>query len=150
MSEEQELNDDKWPQMIVDLQEAGYTLERIANEVGVGLRQVSNWKNGDRPIGLKAIRLYLLHVKRPPAVLPDPSATSYARLSPEQKRRANARAYANCYLRRGRLSKQPCEDCGAEGAEMHHDDYDKPLQVRWKCRACHMQHHEKVDTNRSS
>lgn len=61
-------------------------------------------------------------------------------LTVEQKRRDNARSYAGVYLRRGRIERQGCEVCG-EDAEMHHDDYDKPLEVRWLCRLHHMSHH---------
>lgn len=44
-------------------------------------------------------------------------------------------------LRHGLLQKQPCERCGAEDAEAHHDDYDRPLSVRWLCRKHHKQIH---------
>ena len=59
MSEEQQ----HWQRMICELQAAGMTLERIAEEIGVSDRQVSNWKTGDRPKGMNAVRLYLLHMK---------------------------------------------------------------------------------------
>ena len=59
MSEEQE----KWAAMVQELQDAKVTLERIAEEVGVTVRQVSNWKTGDRPLGMHAVKLHLLHVK---------------------------------------------------------------------------------------
>jgi hypothetical protein len=61
-------------------------------------------------------------------------------LAPEAKKRATARAYANVYLRRGKLERQPCEVCGVEPAQMHHDDHDKPLEVRWFCRQHHLEH----------
>ena len=28
-------------------------------------------------------------------------------------------------------------------ADRHHDDYDKPGDIRWLCRSCHVQHHAK-------
>ena len=46
-------------------------------------------------------------------------------------------------LRKKLLVRQPCEECGAEKAEAHHDDYAKPLEVRWLCRSHHRQHHAK-------
>lgn len=45
---------------------------------------------------------------------------------------------------KGELKPQPCEVCGAEKAHAHHDDYSKPLEVRWLCHKCHMIHHAKL------
>lgn len=36
---------------------------------------------------------------------------------------------------------QLCERCGVLRADRHHDDYDKPLEIRWLCRRCHRRHH---------
>lgn len=39
------------------------------------------------------------------------------------------------------LKKQPCEKCGAVKVQAHHDDYSKPLEVRWLCVPHHNEHH---------
>jgi hypothetical protein len=44
-------------------------------------------------------------------------------------------------IRDGRLVKQPCEVCGEIEVDAHHDDYSKPLDVRWLCRKHHAEHH---------
>lgn len=62
-------------------------------------------------------------------------------MSPEQRVKDRARSYANVNLRRGKLTRQACS-CGATTAEMHHNDYSKPLQVTWQCRRCHLLEHE--------
>jgi len=43
----------------------------------------------------------------------------------------------------GRLSKpSACSKCPAtENIHGHHDDYSKPLEVRWLCDKCHRKHH---------
>ena len=41
-------------------------------------------------------------------------------------------------IRRGLLSRKPCEICGAEKSEAHHDDYSEPLKIVW---LCHFHHH---------
>lgn len=41
----------------------------------------------------------------------------------------------------GELVRQPCEVCGATRTDGHHDDYSKPLEVRWLCRAHHAAAH---------
>jgi ribosomal protein S27AE len=58
--------------------------------------------------------------------------------------KGTTRAYANVCRRRGKLKPQPCEQCGEAKVQMHHDDYTKPLQVRWLCRACHLALHKNV------
>ena len=46
-------------------------------------------------------------------------------------------------IRAGRLVRQPCEVCGHEKVDAHHDDYSKPLEVRWLCRQHHAELHAK-------
>lgn len=45
-------------------------------------------------------------------------------------------------IRDGKLIRSPCEKCGNQKVDAHHDDYEKPLNVRWLCRKCHAQHHK--------
>lgn len=61
------------------------------------------------------------------------------RQTSEQRKKQNARRYALVYLQRGILIKQACW-CG-ELAQMHHADYDKPLEVVWLCRRHHLELH---------
>jgi ribosome-binding protein aMBF1 (putative translation factor) len=57
-------------------------------------------------------------------------------VTPDQAR--NQAQYAR---QTGRLVPEPCEVCGTETVEAHHDDYDKPLEVRWLCRRHHSEVH---------
>jgi hypothetical protein len=43
-------------------------------------------------------------------------------------------------LRSGKLTREPCCICGDPKTEGHHDDYSKPLNVRWLCK----KHHDEV------
>lgn len=44
-------------------------------------------------------------------------------------------------VRSGKMERKPCEVCSEPNAEGHHDDYSKPLEVRWLCRKHHARHH---------
>jgi len=49
-------------------------------------------------------------------------------------------------LRKGTLIKPSnCSDCGRDEYEVfiegHHPDYDKPLDVVWLCKECHLKEH---------
>lgn len=57
---------------------------------------------------------------------------------PERKK---ARQAVNHAIQAGRLERQPCEVCGNPKAQGHHDDYSKPLQVRWLCHVHHREVH---------
>lgn len=48
-------------------------------------------------------------------------------------------------LLNGKITRQAsCEECGSNKPMAHHDDYTKPLDVRWLCGRCHMMlHHGK-------
>jgi len=43
-------------------------------------------------------------------------------------------------IKSGEVRTKPCEICGALKVKPHHDDYSKPLEVRWFC-AHHLKHH---------
>lgn len=66
----------------------------------------------------------------------------HSELSYEQRKKANARAYVKVYVRRGWIIKMPCSICGENKVEMHHDDYNKPTDVKWFCRKHHMEYHK--------
>jgi len=58
--------------------------------------------------------------------------------SPEKARAHKLVYYAK---KAGKLIPGPCERCGAARAHAHHEDYSKPLEVRWICQLCHNRHH---------
>jgi hypothetical protein len=52
-------------------------------------------------------------------------------------------------IRSGELVRGPCEVCGCSDVEAHHDDYAKPLTVRWFCKADHEAFHHKEELARN-
>lgn len=56
-SQEQEY----WKTLIQFLQDNNYPISRIAEYMGVSERQVSNWKSGQRPVGMQAVKLHYFY-----------------------------------------------------------------------------------------
>lgn len=58
------------------------------------------------------------------------------------KYQAKAHRAVEAAIQQGKLVRAPCEVCGSKKAvHAHHDDYSKPLSVRWLCAKHHLQHH---------
>lgn len=51
-------------------------------------------------------------------------------------------------VRSGKLIRpEHCSACNKKcKPEAHHDDYEKPLEVRWLCRACHIALHKLINS----
>jgi hypothetical protein len=43
----------------------------------------------------------------------------------------------------GKLKRLSCEECGEGKSQAHHEDYSKPLDVKWLCRKHHAIIHRK-------
>lgn len=65
-------------------------------------------------------------------------------------RKYKAHNKVNNAIRDKKLFREPCESCGAENSVAHHDDYSKPLDVRWLCQACHKQWHAKYGEGKNA
>tara|TARA_Y100000593_G_scaffold50191_1_gene94590 strand:- start:3063 stop:3458 length:396 start_codon:yes stop_codon:yes gene_type:complete len=59
----------------------------------------------------------------------------------QNRNKYTAHNKVNNAIRDGKLKREPCEKCGANKVHAHHDDYAKPLEIRWLCPAHHQQWH---------
>ena len=46
------------------------------------------------------------------------------------------------------MKRLPCEVCGERKTHAHHDDYSKPLEVKWLCKKHHDEHHREEREDR--
>ncbi len=63
------------------------------------------------------------------------------RKDPKNFKKYKARSVSKIALKNGTIKKHPCGKCGNKKSEMHHENYDKPLDITWLCRRCHSQRH---------
>ncbi len=62
------------------------------------------------------------------------------------REKVRARGKVKEAIKQGLLKRQPCEACGHIGRNhAHHDDYGKPLDVRWLCPVHHGEIHRRYN-----
>ena len=66
------------------------------------------------------------------------------RQDPAIRMKHEARWQTSKAIKSGRLKRQSCEVCGEKRTQAHHEDYRKPLEVRWLCVNCHRIEHAKA------
>jgi len=82
--------------------------------------------------------------KSPEAIVRRREAQKKYRAKDEVKLRIYAGNAVSYALRKGKLTRQPCEKCGStDDIQAHHESYLKKdrLKVNWFCRKHHMEHH---------
>jgi len=53
-------------------------------------------------------------------------------------------------IKSGKITRKPCEVCGDQKSEGHHEDYNKPYDVVWLCRLHHVEADKKRRERESS
>lgn len=72
-------------------------------------------------------------------------------VSLEEIEKIRVRGIARQAVKKGLIPRLPCKDCGHEPAQMHHEDYSRPLEVVWLCRSCHtLRHQDEAKTQGST
>lgn len=67
------------------------------------------------------------------------SIKAYRKKNPKKYKAHGKVAYE---VKMGNLIPEPCEICfSTHDLHAHHDDYDKPLNIRWLCSKCHNDWH---------
>ncbi len=51
--------------------------------------------------------------------------------------------------RGGKIQREPCQICGNMKVDGHHDDYSKPLKVKWLCRIHHFELHRNLNSKQA-
>lgn len=62
------------------------------------------------------------------------------------KFKGKSKAYQKVHrsISNGSLKKKPCEKCGNVKSQAHHEDYRKPLAVKWLCFKHHRETHNQI------
>lgn len=71
----------------------------------------------------------------------------FVRKHDDSEMKVKARKVVFVNKRNGKIVNKPCEVCSEVKTQAHHDDYSKPLEVRWLCKICHQKFHKSCRYN---
>lgn len=121
------------------------TKQDVFRNRGLNLESVQEY---DRRRGRTDARRVKNQLRRVKAMETEEGRRRLSEYKQKWARRNREKRYAHGKVQRailaGLLVRQPCELCGRDDSHAHHDDYLKPLEVRWLCPACHGGHHAKA------
>lgn len=117
---------------------SGFEARVIASEMGLSYHTVRSY------LKLIHARLQVSNGIELSNVLNEREVLMVPRSECQSYRQAWARSVTKRAIQRGELEKGPCEVCGAEKVDAHHEDYTKPLDVRWLCSKHHAEVHRKT------
>lgn len=106
------------------------------------------WRDGHRnQISINKKRYYQEHkadilAKKKTYYLENSAEIKEKRVRWRKEKTGNATSKVQTALLSGKIEPQPCEICGESRAYAHHDDYSKPLEVRWLCKRHHVEWHK--------
>lgn len=120
----------------------GLTFREIADTMGLSTETIRSYVKllHNRFGAINAVQLLLRSAHRE-IVIDDTRSGRHKQIPYPQMvaRMAVKRAIEN-----GIIERLSCEECGDAKSQAHHDDYDKPLDVRWLCVRHHAALHPKV------
>jgi len=123
-----------------------YRLEWAAAHPGYFAQKTREWaeRNPDKVAENNKRRSEKYHANKPPKIDRTPLTTAERKQRYYEKYpiKAEARKIYKYALKTGKLVKEPCCVCGALEVDGHHEDYYKPLEVVWLCRAHHAETHK--------
>ena len=97
---------------------------------------------------LNKIKLYTAAKRSDPLSNRTNELSAQSEYKINNREKINAQASLNRYIRRGYITRLPCQICGDLKSQGHHEDYSRPLDVIWLCRKHHSEIHRKFNTLR--
>jgi hypothetical protein len=107
------------------------------------------WFALHRPKNLEKFRAYSKEFRERTGVIGKRQAASKMkeyrrRLTTEETHKMNVRSYTAKLVKSGKLKRMPCERCGSQSAEAHHESYQNPMEVMWLCKLHHAARHREI------
>lgn len=108
---------------------------KSSNEYGKRMSQNPEWREKE----LARVREKARRFRASPGYVPARTGNGkkWSLRNPEKRK---AMGIANEAINSGKLRRQPCVVCGNK-AQAHHEDYSKPLEVKWLCAKHHAELH---------